>query len=248
MKTGKNNRSFIITLTGIICTLFLSCEKKEEFPKVYGTVTDRDGIIYNTVSIGLQVWMTENLRTTHFNDGTPILYLAEDSSWSSNTQLTYYGYCWYDNDSSNRGKYGALYKITLATSGLLCPDGWHIPTNSEWDDLTTYLGGDLVAGGKLKDSSTIYWKSPNVGATDESSFTALPGGYRDGDGTFSGIGDSGFWFSSSIYHSSSVMQESHNSLLRWGYRLGFDNDEFIVDTYNTINSPGFSVRCIKDRN
>jgi uncharacterized protein (TIGR02145 family) len=144
----------------------------------YGSVTDIDGNVYRTITIGTQTWMAENLKTTKYNGGENIDYL------------------WYNNDETTyKAAYGALYSGYAVKSGSLCPVGWHIPTDSEWTTLTSYLGGDSVSGGKLKEAGTTHWASPNTGATNESGFTALPGGMIDRS-DFYGLGLFGFWWSS----------------------------------------------------
>lgn len=159
-----------------------------------GTVTDSDGNVYNTVTIGTQVWMAENLRTTKYKDNTAIPLVTDNTAW---TNLSTPGYCWYNNDAAtNKSTYGALYNWYTVNTGKLCPTGWHVPTDAEWSTLTTCLGGVGVAGGKLKEAGTSHWMSPNVGATNETGFTALPSGYRYAGGTFEYNGLGGWWWSS----------------------------------------------------
>jgi uncharacterized protein (TIGR02145 family) len=201
------------------------------------TVTDIDGNIYNTVSIGSQVWMAENLKTTKYNDNTTIPLVTDNNLWAVDNET---GYCWYNNDiSSYKDSYGALYKFyTLSASSNggknVCPTGWHVPSSAEWVTLVNYLLGNDVAGGKLKETGTTHWLSPNTGATNESGFTALPGGYREIDGRFSNIGTGGYWWTST-----------------WGTG-GKAPLYFITNTgANLYQIPlsrnyGFSVRCIKD--
>jgi uncharacterized protein (TIGR02145 family) len=139
-------------------------------------VSDVDGNTYKVVIIGTQVWMAENLKTTKYSDGTPIPLVTDNTAWSN---LTTPGYCWYNNDSATIAQtYGALYNWYTVNTGNLCPAGWHVPTDAEWTILITYLGGEDVAGGKLKEAGTAHWSSPNTGATNETGFTALPGGFR----------------------------------------------------------------------
>jgi uncharacterized protein (TIGR02145 family) len=136
-----------------------------------GTVTDIDGNVYNTVTIGTQCWMAENLKTTRYNDGTAILTGLSNADW----QITTSGaYAIYNNDPANNTTYGKLYNIYAVKTNKLAPAGWHVPTYTEWTTLTTYLGGEAVAGGKMK--ATTLWSSPNTGATNSSGFTGLPAG------------------------------------------------------------------------
>jgi uncharacterized protein (TIGR02145 family) len=141
-------------------------------------VTDYDGNVYPTVRIGTQLWMAKNLRTTRLKFGGTIQIVTDNTAWSN---LTTPGYCWYNNDeAANKETYGALYNwYTIATTNL-CPAGWHVPTDDDWEVLTTYLGGYNIAGDKLKEAGTAHWANPNTGATNETGFSALPGGSRVG--------------------------------------------------------------------
>ena len=208
--------------------------KAEIFTQIAGgTVTDSDGNAYNTVKIGDQVWMAENLKTTKYNDGmTAIPLVTDNTAWSN---LSTPGYCWYDNDEATYGDtYGALYNWYTVYTGNLCPTGWHVPSDADWTTLTTYLGGVSVAGGKLKETGTSHWNSPNTGATNESGFTALPGGDRYLDGLFYDVGDIGSWWSSTEY-------APPHAFFRY---LGYD-DANVGGNY-TNKKYGFSVRCVRD--
>lgn len=201
-------------------------------------IEDVDGNKYNTTKIGSQVWMAENLKTTKFNDGTPIALVTDPLAW---VNLATPGYCYYDNDSSGYSNpLGALYNyfVVSDTSSLnVCPEGWHIPTDIEWTTLTTYLGGELLAGGKLKETGIFYWNSPNAGATNETEFTGLPGGNRSPfGGSFANVHALGFWWSSTIDPSVSGL-----SFMR---RLEKDNGE--ANRFSTNKKSGFSVRCLQD--
>jgi len=153
-------------------------------------VTDVDGNVYNTVTIGSQVWLAENLKTTKYNDGTPIPLVKDSIEWSN---LSTPGYCWYSNDSVSYAQtYGAMYNWYTLETGNLCPTGWRIPSEEDWGKLIEYLGDK--AGGKLKETGTTHWKSPNTGATNSSGFTALPGGVRRYDGIFGLIEEYANWW------------------------------------------------------
>jgi uncharacterized protein (TIGR02145 family) len=208
------------------------------------TVTDYDGNVYNTVTIGTQTWMAENLKTTHYADGTAIPLVTGNSNWDT-LDYTDKAYCWYDDDSAtNANTYGALYTWSAAMNGAassssspsgiqgVCPAGWHLPSNAEWTELTDYLGRAVVAGGKLKD--TTHWVGTNEGATNESGFTALPGGHREYDGSFHLIGIWGIWWSSTESSSSSAWYRN----LRYDSRFVFRNNYYLQN--------GFSVRCVSD--
>jgi len=202
------------------------------------TVTDIDGNVYHAVTIGTQVWMVENLKTTHYQDGTAIPNVTEDSIWS---YLTTGAYCDYDNKSSNSVIYGRDYNwYAVANSHNICPKGWHVPSDAEWTTLTTYLGGETVAGGKLKETGTAHWVTPNTGATNQMGFSALPGGYRSGSdfyGQFVIVGYyGGEWWSSTESSASSA----------WYRGMYFRRSDVKRDNdYN--KTVGLSVRCLKDQ-
>jgi len=193
-------------------------------------MADIDGNIYPTITIGSQTWMAKNLNVTKFNDGTPIQLVTSDSSWYN---FTTPGYCWYNYNESVNGKvYGAYYNWFAINTGKLAPPGWHVPTASDWEILVNYLGGRLVAGGKLKEVDTIHWQHPNVGATNSSKFCGLPGGFcADG---FVESYESGWFWSSSVYNSTFSICRSLVS----DYPYCFE--------YYIQNNSGLSVRCIKN--
>jgi uncharacterized protein (TIGR02145 family) len=145
----------------------------------FNNVTDIDGNVYSTVTIGTQVWMAEDLKTTHYTDGTPIPYVTDNPEI---VNLKSGAYCWFNNEESNKTIYGAVYNW-YATADKLCPVGWHVSTYSDWATLIDYCGGWELAGGKLKEAGAIHWDAPNTGATNETGFTALPAG---GHGTSTG--------------------------------------------------------------
>jgi uncharacterized protein (TIGR02145 family) len=194
----------------------------------YGLVSDNDGNTYKTIQIGTQTWMAENLKTTKYNDGTAIPKVTDVVTW---TGLTTPGYCWYTNDSVS---YGALYNFYSVIISKLCPTGWHVPSDAEWTTLITYLGGESVAGDKQKETGITHWESPNTGATNESGFTALPGGYRNYDGSFTSIRKDGYWWSST---ESSSVDAYYNDLF-------YDSD--IAASDDSDKKDGFSVRCLMD--
>ena len=184
-----------VKLLASIMLLFtlVSCSKKDDpFNQVNNqnaaTVTDIDGNVYHTVTIGTQTWMVENLKTTRYRNGEAIPNITDNASWAA---LITCAYCDYNNIPSNSITYGKLYNwYAVNDSRNIAPMGWHVSTDAEWTTLTTFLGGTSIAGGKLKENGTIHWNSPNVGATNETGFSALPGGYRLNSG-FYGAGDSG---------------------------------------------------------
>lgn len=194
----------------------------------YGTLTDINGNIYKTVQIGSQTWMAENLRTTKYKDGKDIPYYPGISYWGG---LTSDAYSWYNNDSI---VYGCLYNWYAVNTGKLCPTGWHVPTDFEWAQLTSFLGGEAVAGYKLKEKGTDHWPDPNSNATNETGFTALPGGYRSYFGAFMNITNRGYWWSAT--------QSSANDAFCRSLRYSYDN----IDKSASHKKSGFYIRCVKD--
>jgi len=209
---------------------------------------DGDGNTYATVLIGTQVWMAKNLNTTKYNDGTPIPNVTDITAWAG---LTSGAYCYYNNNvGTDYGAiYGALYNwyavdnnasTKSASNGgeNICPVGWHIPSDADWDILNTYLGGSDVAGGKLKESGTDHWRSPNAYATNIFGFTALPGGCRgDSNGYFGGFGEYGYWWSSSDL-------TSDVPLFAWYRGLHYMLNDLMRP--NRYKYYGMSVRCVKN--
>jgi len=172
----------------------------------YGTMTDQDGNVYKTITIGTQTWMAENLRTTKYQDGTAIPNETDFTAWK---KLTTGAYCNYNNTTNADfiATYGRLYNwYAFADSRMIAPTGWHIPTDAEWTILSTYLGGEDVAGIKIQETGTTHWLRSSGLATNESGFTALPSGYREGVGSdpeetggFNWLGFNGSWWSITAY-------------------------------------------------
>lgn len=198
------------------------------------TVTDIDGNIYNTVTIGTQVWMKENLKTTKYSNGD-IIGTTNPSTLDITSEATP-KYQWaYDGNETNVATYGRLYTwFVVSDSRNVCPTGWHLPSDAEWTTLITFLGGDSVAGGKLKEIGTTHWTKPNTGATNETGFTALPGGVRQKFGTFMYTGNTGTWWNSTENSAASAYYTSI------GYYYIF------VDRYYLDKLYGFSVRCLQN--
>jgi uncharacterized protein (TIGR02145 family) len=189
---------------------------------------DGDGNYYRVVTIGTQTWMAENLKTTRYNDGTNVPFVTDNNVWNSTNTP---GYCWYNNEPTFKDSYGALYNWYAVNTGKLCPNGWRVPTIIEWRTMVDFLGGPSIAGAQLKETGTTHWPVPNDG-TNESGFTALPGGGRYLDG-FIYIGFDTEWWSST--ESSTTSGSS--------YYLCFCQDNtFVTEPKQT----GLSVRCLKD--
>jgi uncharacterized protein (TIGR02145 family) len=204
------------------------------FYKPGNMVTDIEGNVYKTVKIGSQTWMAENLKTRQFNDGAPISLVTDNAEWSSLITPGYSGYCWFNNDSATYyTTYGALYNWNTVNTGKLCPTGWHVPTGTEWTILTDYLGGEKIAGGKLKEAGFAHWNDPNQDATNETGFTALPGGLRYFNGTFGFIGEYSFWWSSTEYY----------TYYAWFRNMNFYTSD-VSRSIHYYKLYGFSVRCV----
>lgn len=212
----------------------------------YGTVSDIDGNNYKTIQIGTQEWMAENLKTTRFNDGS-IIQLEEDNhSWDL---LQAPGYCWFENNEEVfRNMYGAYYNWFTVNSGHLCPTGWHVPSEDDWIVLKISLGmteeqanqffgnAGTIEGSKIKETGTINWIDESIPATNESGFTALPGGMRpDGGVDFDGEGMGAGWWSATSYSISNA----------WSHGVSY-NDSGIWRSNMLSKAYGMNVRCIKD--
>jgi len=198
------------------------------------TVTDIDGNVYHTVTIGTQVWMVENLKTTKYRNGEEIINVTDFHEWST---LATGAFCWFDNDTTYKINYGALYNWYAAIDTRnISPLGWHVPSDDEWTILTNFLGGESVAGGKMKETGTSHWWGPNTGATNESGFTALPGGHKSIDPfhMLPDIGMRAFWWSSS--------ELSDSAALCWSINYTESN---LWHGYSNKQA-GFSVRLVRD--
>jgi uncharacterized protein (TIGR02145 family) len=207
-----------------------------------GTVTDIDGNIYKTVKIGNQCWMAENLKTTRLNDGTAIPNVVVDSEWIA---LTTPSYCWYNNDdASYKATFGALYNWYAVNTGKLCPTGWHVPSFDEWvilynPDLANsgvvIANGISISGSELMEPGTTHWSKSEITGTNETGFTALPGGFRSGSFMYINY-RSRYWTSNLTYidhvnYYPIPITSSYNNSPMWRWQAKRD---------------GLSIRCIKD--
>jgi uncharacterized protein (TIGR02145 family) len=193
-------------------------------------VSDIDGNIYRTVPIGDQVWMAENLKTTHFNNGTAIPIVPDNKEWIN---LTTPGYCWYNNDSANyKADYGALYNWYTVATGKLCPNGWHVPSGDDWISLSNSLGGRYAIGTKLQATGIANWSGSSP-ETNVTGFTAVPSGYRD-FGDFTGIGNYINWWSAT------------EQITQYGSLVFYFDGASLSNNDNIINESGYAVRCLKD--
>ena len=225
----------------LIIVIAIGCTKDD---KSNGTTTEN----IPSITIGTQTWTAKNLDITTYRDGTPIPQVTDPTKWAG---LTTGAWCYYNNDSANGTTYGKLYNW-YAVAGIhdtdpntpnkiLAPAGWHVPTDAEWTTLTTFLGGDSVAGRKMKESGTSHWISPNTNATNSSGFNGIPAGIMASAGwrqnsQFEGIGNQTVWWSST---------ETNNVLAVY---LSLDNSSSSNLSSNDVlwKSSGFSIRCIID--
>ncbi len=236
----KRSRILIYPLIfmGLLLVLTNSCKKADnaDDPNADNnnneTISDVDGNVYHTVTIGTQVWMVENLKVTKYRNGDAIPNITDNTQWGN---LTTGAYCSYDNSAANTNIYGCLYNwYAVNDSRNIAPMGWHVPDDNELLTLTSFLGGINDAGGKLKEIGTAHWNSPNTGATDQFGYKALPGGSRSNNGTFNNIGNHGFWWCTSELATFTAWSRSIYA------------DAMSVSRYSIDKLEGLSVRCIKD--
>jgi len=222
---NKSIKDIFLKLFIVIFLFLNSCEKD----KKTGLPVDGDGNVYDTIRIGTQTWLKENLKTTRYNNGDPIPYIPDEIEW---TTFWRGAYCWYDNNPDYKDTYGALYNWHAARlADFICPAGWHVPTLEEWTTLIDYLGGEYEAGCKMKETGIGHWEAPNTCATNESGFTALPGGNR-------------YFFDGSFYKIREISEFWISDLT---FKIGLASTyggTYIVSWYK---AEGLSVRCIKDK-
>lgn len=191
-------------------------------------IVDGSGNVYTAITIGTQDWLLENIRTTKLNDGTDIPEVTGSTEWSS---LVTPGFSWYGNNASNGQEYGGLYNWYVVNTGKVCPKGWHVPNEEEWSTLSDFVGYGFA--GKLKEAGNNHWQSPNVGATNESGFTALPGGDRTNEGEFRSIGQFGRWYNYNV-------EPNSNTYLGLSYLGEYTSRGGVPKNY------GYSIRCIRN--
>ena len=231
---NKNKLFFrLVVISGLLLTINPGCLKSsDDHNDLTGTVTDVDGNTYNTVTIGTQVWMKENLRTTKYRNADPIPNVTDPTQWYT---IITGAYCDYNNDLTYSATYGRLYNWYAVNTGILAPAGWHIPSDAEWTVLENYLGDASLAGGKLKEMGTTHWQSPKAAATNETGFTGFPGGYRSSSGSYYDITYMGVWWSSTT---GSDISYAYYRFLDFNTGFVIRNEDYKVD--------GYSVRCIRD--
>jgi len=247
MKNKGNIWFYVSILTGVLLLLSDSCKKDNTQGSVngistaifnpaltYGTMTDQDGNTCRTIQIGTQVWMAENLKVTSYRNGD-LIGTTDPATKNISGEATP-EYQWPGlGDASKVATYGRLYTwFAVSDSRNIAPPGWHVASYEEWTILRDYLGGDSVAGGKLKETGTTHWISPNTGATNESGFTALPGGLRDPGGLFYTTNQPGNWWTST---------ESIAPNVWHAYTSGVASYLLLISSNKAV---GYSVRCVKD--
>jgi uncharacterized protein (TIGR02145 family) len=255
MKVLRQVKLFRFILLALSIVIAVGCNKNDEqsYDEIrfnskldYGSVTDIDGNTYRTIQIGSQVWMAENLKVARYSDATAIPLVQDSKQWIS---LQNDGYCKYEKGFDINGHlfiyeynyevYGYIYNYYAAVSvHNVCPAGWHLPDNSDWRTIGIYLGGEEIAGKKLKEAGPVHWGYYNTLSTNESGFTALPGGLRDYLGIIESMGDSrggsGFWWSATVNDPTSA----------WSYNLGSEVNTLM--SFPIRKREGQNVRCVKD--
>jgi uncharacterized protein (TIGR02145 family) len=229
MQRNKSIRIYLIGAVGLLLILFNRCTKDNS-----NVVSDNDGNSYHSVTIGSQVWLDENLKTKKYQNGELIGTTTPSNENIADEDSPKYQWP-YGGNETNVATYGRLYTwYAITDSRNVCPVGWRVPTDADWIALTTYLGGESVAGGKLKEAGTTHWVTPNTGSTNESGFTALPSGPRDPNGSFGTSGHDGNWWSSSSFSAMNA------------YSLSMFYDDVSAGMSDNDKHNGYSVRCVKN--
>lgn len=247
----KKLHTHLLILIFLFSVSLFSCQKDNVQNDFYNTIientiTDIDGNIYKTILIGDNWWMAENLKVTHYNDGTLIPEITDDEDW---TNLSTGAFCWYDNDESTYKKFGALYNWYAVESENLCPEGWHVATYEDWEELVKFLelngqsyGGSGFNIAKALAAKTEWNLSDEEGSigyylseNNSSGFKALPGGIRFASGEFNYANYQGFWWTSTEYNTEKARY----------YYLGFDDIDLIHSFYD--KNRGKSIRCVMNK-
>jgi uncharacterized protein (TIGR02145 family) len=225
----------IILLASVFFTV-IACKKEETTstpsPTTSSeTVKDQDGNSYKTVKIGTQTWMAENLKVTKYNDGTSIPVITDKKAWDTTNTAAM---CEYDNSNANGTTYGKLYNFYVVESSKVCPIGWHVPSDQEWITMINFLGGDSIAGNKMKAIDNTLWTNLSSNSTNSSGFSGLPGGNRWADGVFDGITRHTTWQTSTEANSTS------------SFGRYISNTTANVGRSWTSKRYGLYIRCLKD--
>ena len=227
----------IIFLSSIPFLILQSCSSSDSNSSET-SVIDIDGNTYQAIAIGNQIWTKSNLNVSRYKNGDVIPQVSDPLQWGT---LTTGAWCYCNNDTANGPVYGKLYNWYAVNDPRgLAPTGYHIPSDAEWTNLSNFLGGEEIAGGKMKETGTTHWQTPNTGANNSSGFSGLPGAFRNHLGQFlnAGIGfggQAGAWWTSSEYNNQGA----------WERFLSYDN-AFLYRDNNWGKIAGHSIRCVKD--
>lgn len=230
-KPRPASRTLLVPLVLTGCLLNFHESYAQSLATLATTVVDVDGNRYATVEIGGQTWMAENLKTTKYNDGTPILAGLDNAAWGAALKGAMASY---NDNLGSVEPYGYLYNWAAVTSERLAPAGWHIPNQAEWNSLINALGGTGNAGGKLKATSK-YWEAPNTRADNSSGFGAMPGGTRTNSGLYASAGTIGYFWTATERNTTQ------------GNYLKVNNLMGSVATNGAVKKFGMAVRCVKNR-
>jgi uncharacterized protein (TIGR02145 family) len=240
MKTKIRRNYYPILIFACIVLLIFGCKKEEtgntntDHTGETGTVNDYDGNTYNTIGIGTQIWMIQNLNVTHYRNGDPIPNITDNNGWNATTSGAY---CNYNNDLGYSTTYGKLYNwLAVKDTRNIAPTGWHVPTDDEWETLINFVGDKTTAGSILKEMGNTHWISGNSDATNQYGFQGLPGGWRINMGNFFYLHERGFWWTKSNDYLPG------NFAHAWGMHM----DSIAITGYATIQNFGLSVKCVKD--
>lgn len=212
-------------------TIRYSGARQVVYPCRGETEVTYNGTTYPLIETDCRCWMGENLKTSSYNDNEPIEYIPGDGDWLSTEQG---GYAAYDLKEPNAVDYGYLYNWYAVNTGKLCPQNWRVPNNADWQKLVDFVGDNSNAGGRLKETGTLYWNAPNAGASNTIGFTGRPGGMRNYNGGFFFEGTSGFWWSASTNAPTSAFYRSVSSF------------STTLEEQRGSRENGFSVRCMRD--
>lgn len=199
------------------------------------SMRDIDGNSYQTITAGKQTWTAENLNVSRYRNGEPVRHAATREEWLDAAAKGEGAWCYFSNDPANGKIFGRLYNwYAVSDPRGLAPKGWHVPTDREWSILTALLGGEAVAGGKMKEAGRSLWRTPNEAATNSSGFSALPGGLRGIDGVFAFGAESAYFWTSA----------EHSPMLGWYRVLNYHVATVVRSGEEKID--GMSVRCVRD--
>lgn len=217
--------SSMVTLLMCMTALNSSAQKAGEMAK------DVDGNMYQSVVIGTQTWLTENLKVTRYSDATDIKQITDKTQWAKTTAPAF---CWYDNDVANKDEYGALYNWHAVNGGNICPKGWHVPTDAEWTTLEEFVGGAQQAAEILKEKGTTHWKTTSAAVSDPYHFSARAAGFRNSDGDFTyQLSDCCWWTATS-------------STSTYARNRSFSYYDKGISQRDIQRSNGYSIRCVMD--